>query len=70
MHNLRARDSRNGRDEDLRREDLEFDRFVADYESDDANSAEEVISEMGLALVIMLGVVLAINMVLVAIHIG
>jgi hypothetical protein len=44
-----------------------FDREQNDLE---ANSAEEVISEMGLVLVIMLGAVLGINMMLVALHIG
>jgi hypothetical protein len=37
--------------------------------SADPNSAEEVIGEVGLALVVVLGIVLAINMALVALHI-
>ncbi|HEY2445468.1 MAG TPA: hypothetical protein VGI20_07000 [Rhizomicrobium sp.] len=34
------------------------------------NSAEEVLGEIGLILVIILGIVLSINMVLVAMHVG
>jgi hypothetical protein len=44
--------------------------FHGGHEDFDANSADEVISEIGLVLVVMLGAVLAINMALVALHIG
>ena len=37
---------------------------------DDSNSAEDVIGEVGLALVVVLGIVLAINVALVALHIS
>jgi hypothetical protein len=69
MHGLWARERRNGRYQEFLEEDQEFDHF-ADDESRYVNSAAKVVSEMGLTLVIILGVVLAINMVLVAFHIG
>jgi hypothetical protein len=70
MHSLRAPDGRNGWNQEFLEEDHEFDRFGGDLENPGANAADKVISEMGLVLVIILGVVLAINMVLVAFHIG
>ena len=50
-----------------------FDFTVSKHEFEpgtEANSAEEVIGEIGLVLVVILGIVVAINMVLVALHIG
>ena len=35
-----------------------------------ANSADEVIGEMGLVLVVILGIVVAVNLVLTSLHIG
>ncbi|HEX4079851.1 MAG TPA: hypothetical protein VHX61_13370 [Rhizomicrobium sp.] len=70
MHGLWARNRQNGQHQEFLHEELEFDRFGGDYESPDADAADKVISEMGLVLVTVLGVVLAINMVLVAFHIG
>ena len=47
-----------------------FDYLGREQHDLDANSAEEVISEIGLVLVVMLGIVLAVNSALIALHIG
>jgi hypothetical protein len=64
--------SARGRKKEAEREfqDRHFDRFRGEHADIDANSADEVISEIGLVLVITLGVVVAMNMILVALHIG
>jgi hypothetical protein len=43
---------------------------TVDADFDSANAPEEVFGEIGLVLVIVLGIVVALNMILVGLHIG
>jgi hypothetical protein len=69
MRSIRVRSSHDGvgRQNNLTNRGLDY---IGQQQHDlNANSAEEVISEIGLVLVVMLGIVLAINAALVALHI-
>ena len=58
------------RDPKWSRRRLDGETNTQSFASRSANSADEVLGEVGLILVVVLGLVLAINMVLVGLHIG
>lgn len=70
MRNLRVRTRHDGAGPGITRGNRRYEDHDREQHDLEANSAEDVISEIGLVLVIMLGVVLAINMALTAMHIG
>lgn len=69
MRSIRIRSSDDGAGSKTSRTNR-FDYLGREQHGLDANSAEEVISEIGLVLIVMLGIVLAINVALTAMHIG
>ena len=69
MHSGRIRSCHDETGRDNSQTDRSFENFGCE-EFDRTNSADEVIGEVGLVLVVMLGIVVAINMALTALHIG
>jgi hypothetical protein len=70
MRGIRVRTRHNEASPGINRETRRYEDHGQEQYDLDANSAEEVISEIGLVLVVMLGIVVAINMALTALHIG
>jgi hypothetical protein len=70
MRQVRVRDRHDRADWEDLPEDLGLECFRNGYDELVENPAEEVISEIGLVLVITLGAVFAINVALAALHVG
>jgi hypothetical protein len=70
MHSIRVQRLQDAARQENGNTERRFDALDWEQYDADANSADTVISEMALVLVIMLGAVLAINMALIALHIG